>query len=264
VPRLFVENQRFEALGSRAFRELEYQALIKKHAEELFPGLIFTPFHCVVEFEGVGNAADFALIDPRYRQWWVVEVELAHHSLEWHVLPQVETLANATYGPREAAWLAEREPLLDQVALNRMMQGVAPQVLVVVNSLQPAWEAELKPWAQTMIVEVFRSDKDRLILRQNGAELRLPSEEISVCRVDPVLPRMLIVDSPAPVLALDLKELTIEYEGESTKWRLIESADRVWLSPERGGIFPARRNLSLVRVPEERLGFVPLDPPRHR
>jgi hypothetical protein len=264
VSRLFYENQRFEAVGSRAFRELEYQALIEKHAESLFPGLILSRFHCVVEHEGFGNAADFTLIDPEYRRWWVVEVELAHHSLEWHVLPQVETLANAGYGPGEAAWLAEHHSSLDEVSLTRMMQGVQPEVLVVVNMPRPDWEPELRPWAKVMVVELFRSDKDRLIFRQDGAELNLPSEEMSACRVDPTLPRMLVVESPAPVLALESKVLTIEYEGESSEWKLIENADRVWLSPVERGSFPPRRFLSLVRLPEDRLGFVPLDPPRRR
>jgi hypothetical protein len=264
VPRLFVEGQRFEPVGSRAFLELEYQALINAHSAYLFPGLTFTPFHCVVRFEGVGNAADFALIDPEYRRWWVLEVELAHHSFERHVLPQVETLANATYGPEQAAWLAERNSSLDEVALTHMMRGAQPQVLVVVNSPRPEWELQLRTWAEMMVVEVFRSDKDRLILRQDGAEVELPSEEIGVCRVDPAFPRMLIVESPAPALALGTKILAIDYEGEVTEWKLIEMADKVWLSPQRGGIFPTGRFLNLVRLPGDRLGFVPLDSRKRR
>jgi hypothetical protein len=41
---------------------------------------------------------DLALIDRDYRAWWVVEVELAHHSLHHHVLPETTS---------RAVWLAE-------------------------------------------------------------------------------------------------------------------------------------------------------------
>jgi hypothetical protein len=144
------------------------------------------------------------------------------------------------------------------------MQGAQPQVLVVVNSARPDWALQLKQWAEVMVVEIFRSDRDRVILRQDGVELKMPSEAMSRCRVDPSFPRMLIIESPAPLLSLGLKTLTIDYEGEATTWKVIETTGRVWLSPKRGGIRPQHRFLDLVRLPEDRLGLIPPNTQRRR
>jgi hypothetical protein len=260
MPKLFLDGKRYEALSSTSLQELEYQALILQSAESLFPGLIVVPFTKVVYFEGVGNAADFAVIDPQYRRWWVIEVELAHHSLEGHVVPQVHTLANARYGLDEARWLAERADSLDEQSLIHMMQGAQPTVTVVVNMLQADWVTQLHPWAEVMIVELFRSDNDRLILRQNGVELDVPRDVLSSCHVDAVMPRLLVVDSPAPVLDRDEELLKIDYGGELTEWSLVVAMDKVWLSPVRSSPFPSERRLDLVQLPEDRLGLIPSDP----
>lgn len=259
MPRLFVEGKRYELLSSSALQELEYQALLEQHAKQLFPDLIVVPFTKPVSYEGIRNAADFAAIDPKYRQWWVIEVELAHHSLEGHVRPQVNTLANATYGAEEAEWLAERSELLDKGPLVAMMQGAQPQVAIVVNSPKPDWAVELKHVAKIMIVELFRSETGRFIFRQNGVDLTVPRDSVSLVRVDPTLPRLLIVEAPAPLLALEREHLEMEYEGELTEWNVLESADKVYLSPRRSSIFPSERRLKIVRLPEDRLGLLPAD-----
>lgn len=261
MPRLFIEGNRFEAVGSNALREREYQALILQYAESLFPGLITVPFSRIVYHEGIGHGADLAVIAPDYSQWWVIEVELAHHSLEGHVLPQVSTLAQAPYGRDEARWLHERNSQLDLVSLERMMLGSQPEVVVVVNAARPSWAANLRPWARLMIVELFRSDRDRYILRQNGADLAASGAEITRLHMNRTVPRMLVVESPAPLLDRDEDVLEIEYEGEVTDWIVIEAADGVWLSPRRSGPFPASPHLELVALPGDRLGFVPIDPP---
>ena len=257
MPRLFQEGKSYDAVSSTTFRENEYQQLLLQHAPSLFPDLIFVPFHKVVYADGVGKAADFAAIDPQFRRWWVIEAELVHHSLENHVLPQVLTLANAHYGAPEAQWIAQHNPDLDEEALRHLMLGEQPGVMVVVNRVQLDWIAPLKPWAEVMVVEVFRSDNDRLILRQNGAEPDVPRDVLSLCRIDPAMPRLLIVESPAPLLALgDDRVLRLDYEGELTEWNLLETSDKVWLSPARKSIFPSERFLNLVRLPEDRLGLV--------
>lgn len=258
MPRLFQEGKSYDAVSSTTFQELEYQQLILQNSAALFPGLLLIPFHKVVYADGVGNAADFALIDPEFRRWWIIEAELAHHSLEGHVLPQVLTLANANYGPAEAAWIAERNSDLDEEAVRHLMLGEQPGVMVIVNKAQPDWIQPLRPWAKVMVVEVFRSDNDRLILRQNGAEPDVPRDILSRCRVDPAMPRMLRVESPAPLLALvDDQAVRIHYEGEITQWNLLQTADRVWLSPARSSIFPNEETLNLIVLPGQRIGLAP-------
>lgn len=260
MPRLFIESQRYEALASTALHEHEYQALILQYADALFPGLIVVPFNKTVYYDGVSKKADLAIIEPRYRQWWVGEVERAHHSLHGHVLPQVAILARARYGNEEADWLADRNPTLDRAALRQMMLGSQPDVVVIVNAPCPHWAAPLRPDAGLMVVELFRSARDRYILRQNGAELEVLGDEISLCEVEAAMPRMLAVESPAELLRREDDPLEIEFEGSVAEWHLIRQADRVWLTPRRGHPFPGARRLRLVERSAGRLVFEPIGP----
>jgi hypothetical protein len=258
VARLFIEGDRFEALSPTALLEREYETLLLQYRASLFPSLIAVRFNPIVVYEGVSKRPDLALIEPDYSRWWVVEAELSNHSLHDHVLPQVEVLARATYGDTEANWLADREDDLDRAALCQMMRGAQPKVLVVVNEAQPDWVPLLRPDAEVMVVEPFRSDLDRYILRQNGYELQVGGAVVSLCRPDPQLPRMVIVDSPVPLRARP-ETIAIEYAGSTSNWRLIEAQDRVWLSPERGSPFPPHRRLALRERDDGTLVFEPAE-----
>jgi hypothetical protein len=264
VARLFVEGERYDGLASAAFLEHEYERLVLEHADALFPGFLALPFNKkVCDDEGVCKKPDIALIDPGYRTWWVGEVEMADHPFQQHVLPQVEVLSRARYGPEEADWLADRNPSLDRASLQTMMRGAQPAVAVIVNAPRPQWVDRLRGTnAILMVVEIFRSSRNRIILRQNGAELPQAGDAVSECRVDPAMPRLLIVESPAQLVAAQ-EPLEIEFGGGITEWTVIQVADRTWLSPVRGNPFPSSsRTFTLVRKAGGRLAFRESSTPR--
>jgi len=259
VPRLFIEGLRYEALGSTALLEREYETLLVQHADVLFPGLLVVRFKPTVVYEGEARTPDLAFIYPNYAAWWVGEVELSHHPFEGHVVPQVEVLARASYGDPEADWLADREPDLDREAIKQMMRGAQPRVLVVVNAPCPDWVPRLRPDAEVMIVEPFRSARDRYIFRQNGYEIEVGGSIVSTCRADPRMPRMLVLDAPAAVVGREDDPIRIEYAGTESNWHVISAQDRVWLSPERGSPFPPDRELALCERDDGTLVFESLN-----
>ena len=265
MARLLVEGEAFEALASSALLEAEYERIVLAQAAGIFPGFIVVPFKPTVYYEGIPKQPDLALIAPDYSTWWVGEVELAHHSFRGHVLPQVEVLARGRYDRSHAEWLAARNPTLDVMALRGMMLGQQPRVVVVVNAPCPRWsEALAHEGALLAIAELFRSSKNRLIVRRNGADIELMDDVVSICRVDSGMRRMLQVDSPAHFVGLD-EPLSIEIQDGVSTWRLIQLADRVWLSPERGSPFPHdAETFQLVRTPEGRLRLEPYIEPRRR
>ncbi|MBS1864047.1 MAG: hypothetical protein JSS68_20325 [Actinobacteria bacterium] len=247
MPRLLIDGQRFEALSSSALYEGQYTRLLLQHADTLFPGLKAIAFSPIVVSDSVGKRADMALIEPDYSRWWVVEVELSHHSLEGHVAPQVAVLARAAYGADAAAWISDRNPDLDSVALRQMMRGEQPEVLVIVNASRPEWVTRLRPDAEVMVVEPFRSDFNKMIFRQNGVELTPGSSVLSFCRVHSILRRMLVVESPAAISMLGTEPFMVEYEGSVSSWKQIPTGDQVWLAPERSSPFPVSTRVALVR-----------------
>jgi hypothetical protein len=204
-------------------------------------------FSPIVVFDSVGKRADMALIEPDYSRWWVVEVEMSHHSLEGHVAPQVGVLARAAYGADVATWISDRNRDLDSAALRQMMRGEQPEVLVIVNAAKPEWISRLRPDAEVMVVEPFRSEFNRMIFRQNGVELNPGSSVLSFCRVHSILRRMLVVESPAAIAGLGIGPFMVEYEGSVSSWKQIPTGDQVWLAPERSSPFPRSARVALVR-----------------
>jgi hypothetical protein len=258
VARLVVRGDRYDSLSSSAFLEREYERLILQEAADLFPDLVVVPFRVPVVYEGGWKKPDIALLDPECRIWWVGEVELAHHSLNGHVLPQVEVFARGEYGAEHAAALAAAAPHLDPARIRSMLRGAQPTVAVIVNEPVPKWIAPLeREGALVVIVEVFRSARHTPIFRVNGHELVLPGEVLTTCRVDPVIPRLLQVDAPAMLPSDDGAELEIDFQGSVTRWRLIETADRAWLSPMRGSPWPEGAALRILLGGNGRLIFDP-------
>lgn len=252
-------------LSSTALLEAEYERIVLAQAPGIFPGFVVVPFKSTVYYEGVPKQADIALLAPDYSTWWVGEIELAHHSFRGHVLPQVEVLARGRYDATHAEWLAARNPRLEVSALRSMMLGQQPRVVVVVNAPRPTWVEPLAhEGAVIAIAELFRSSRNRLIVRRNGVDIDLRDDVVSVCRVDSGMRRVLQVDSPAQLVGLD-EPLSIEIADGVSSWRLIQLADRVWLSPDRGSPFPQdAQTFQLLRTAEGRLRLEPYTEPRRR
>lgn len=234
MARLIVQGERFDSKSSYAFLEKEYERVILKEAPKLFPETIAIPFNTPIVSDGVQKRPDIALIAPDLRCWWVVEIELAHHSLYDHVLPQVEVFANGAYGRTHAEAICKALPDLDIEAVRAMMRGAQPEVLVVVNQPVPDWVKPLeKVGAKTVIVEIFHSKTNLPVYRINGHELEVPSTFLTTCRVDKRFPRMLLVDAPATLPQNQEEGLEIIFEGAVTTWKQFSIADRTWLRPDR-------------------------------
>jgi hypothetical protein len=260
VSEIYVNGGRYEALSSNALYEGEYENILIQEAPHLFPHLHLVRFKTNVTAELVSKQPDFALIDHAYRKWWVIEVELAHHPLEWHVAPQVDVLLHGTYGREHAEYLANEDSQLDVEGLRQMMRGEQPGVVVVVNEYRRDWERVLRALGAAMtVVGVYRSDKAKHVLLMEGYRPEVADDVVSSCRRSDVLPRWLEVDSPAALPIGPDETMTVFVEDRATEWRRVDSEDRTWLAP-RGSVALEDTRVRLVRVDDERLEFRPSAP----
>lgn len=248
MPRILYDGEWFDAVPPLALYEAEFQAIVVDRAPDLFPGFITVPFTKVVQSDSGSKKPDLALIDRRYRFWWVVEVELGHHPFSTHVLPQVEILSQAHYGPDEAEHLASRNSHLAIDPLLDMMKGTQPRVLVAINTTPRArWVTELaKLDAIVTVVEVFRSGQNRSMIRLNGEYPELPADLVSVCRPEPAIPRFLRVDSPAALGVASQEAVLIRYQGALTEWIRVDASDTVWLNPAGASPIDVKKIYRLV------------------
>ncbi len=231
--------------------------MVYREAGEIFPGYFAARFRIPVQDEHESRIPDLALIDRSYRRWWVVEVEMAHHSLNSHVLPQIEVFSKARYGEEHARYLVENSTGLDSQSVSDMIKGTQPRVVVVVNQEVPTWVDSIRRvGCLLMIVQVFRSPRNQHILRVNGDTLGgLPAEVVSACRPDRIIPRLIEIDSPASLGIPRGGRLTIHFNEGITDWERIDSADKVWLSPIGNNPLLYRREYQISRDELGRLFF---------
>lgn len=255
--RLLLDGEWFEPVSSAGMYEHDFEVMLCQQAGMLFPEYHLAPFKIGVETQYERRIPDLALIDRQYRHWWVVEVELAHHSLNGHVLPQLEVFAQGQYGAEHEQYLLQNAPGLSAGSLRELLKNSQPGVLVLVNRDVPEWvEPVNRLGGQVMVVQVFRSDRNRHILRVDGeTPAALSSEVVSVCRPDPLLPSFLQVDSPASLGIALGERVPIFLDGELTEWERLDSANQVWLTPVRNSPFHGGREIRILRSKDGRLYF---------
>ena len=253
--RLLLREEWFDAISSEGQYESEFESIILSRANSLFPQFYMIPFRIPVESEEGRKIPDMALLDRFYRFWWVVEVEMGHHSLYGHVIPQVEVFARGKYGEEHANHLANRRNDIDKTALQDMVMGAQPRVLVVVNRNVPDWiEPIHRLDGLVTVVEIFRSGRNQHILRLNGDYPEGENPHIaSFCRLDNILPNLLQVDSPATLGVTSGEPIAIEFNGGVTNWTRLDTSDRVWLLPSGRNPLVAHQEYLILRDSDNRL-----------
>ena len=261
MARVLFNNVWFTSVLSQTWYESDFERLVISRCADLFPWWKCVPFKAdVVGEDGSTKRPDLALIDPAYRTWWVVEVELAHHNLLTHVLPQVEAFRTASYNRGHAEILHRKSPSLDLERLTDMMLGLPPDVLVIVDRPDTDWGLTLRSRnVYLSIVEPFRDQGDNLLIRVNGHQPAPPSSALTRCTRH-VVRRLWKVHSPAalPPAKDGADVLEIEFDGAVSTWKQVRLADGLMLFAERGEVLVGWRAVDLVRREDGILTFQPI------
>ena len=257
--RLLLSGEWFDAVSSEGQYESDFESIILSRASSLFPQFHVVPFRIPVESEEGRRIPDLALVDSLYRFWWVVEVEMAHHSLHGHVIPQVEVFARGKYGDEHADHLAAIRKELHRDALRDMIMSAQPRVLVLVNRNVPHWiEAIHRLDGIVTIVEIFRSERNQHILRINGDYPEAEETHIaSLCRLEKTLPNLLQVDSPAALGVAPGERIAIEFNGGLTSWSRLDTLDKVWLVPSGRNPLVTNQEYLIMKDADSRLILCP-------
>ena len=250
--RLLINNEWFDALSSEGQYESDFEAIIISHATLLFPDYHAVPFKARVESQAGTRIPDLALIDKQYRHWWVVEIEMAHHSFQGHVLPQVETFATGQYGAEHAEYLATHSTAIDHGQANDIVRGAQPRVLVIVNQSAPTWIGPIhRLHGLVTVVEVFRSFRNQHAFRINGDNLAVsPRHRVSACRLDSMLPRLLHIHSPAALEIAHGQRISIGFREGQTEWERTDVSNQVWLSPVGRNPLVTGQDYYIMRSPD--------------
>ncbi len=78
--------------------ESQFEEQILRITSELMPGYKIASWKPLIrDWHGHGAKPDLAMISHDLESWYVIEVELASHSVWGHIEPQLETLRNGVY-----------------------------------------------------------------------------------------------------------------------------------------------------------------------
>lgn len=234
MARLRHRDEWFIEIDPQAFFETEFEAVILQNVHLLCSNATLVPFKQTVfssEFES--KRPDLALIDDQYRFWWVIEVELAHHSLASHVIPQTRVLVDGRYGDDHVDALLRAKGSLDRVRLEAMMRGEPPRVVVISNRFDVRWERELNAIGVSYTVfNVFRSTLNDEIFLFDG---RLPEQvghQLTILTPAKGLPRFFRVHSPGALPIATGETVQVLVNGRQTNWRRIDIKDQCYLAIE--------------------------------
>ena len=250
MARILYNDEWFEEIASRGHYESEFEKVLQQEANHLFASYHFVPFKTTVYSKEDADARkpDFALIHKSYRSWWVVEVELAHHSFDGHVLPQVRTFARAEYGQDEVDYLCSHSSTLDKNKIIEMFKGSAPRVLVVVNAPVDGWAEQLRTFNATVVVcQIFRSRLSRYVLRINGEYPSENDEIVTTCECSQILHRLLKIHAPTQLPFQRDEQVLLYHEGQATLWKRADTAGQVFLRALRDHALKPGKRYEIIR-----------------
>lgn len=241
--RILINDEWYDPVDTDATYESAFEGVVMGQAAALFPGYRAFPFKIIVESEYGSARADYALIERGYQNWWVVEVEMAHHSLPGHVAPQVLSLGSAVYGADATNYIMGKAPELERVRVQEMLRGLAPKILVVVNRPVPDWAPHLQPLgAELASFEIYRSARNRYVYRVDGFLPSAGSEQVSRCWLEPTMPFMLRIASPGSVPLANAEPIQVLWQGRVTTWKRAAARDALWLiCTDRNPLDPGRQ-----------------------
>lgn len=233
MARILLNDNWYEELSTLFYYESEFEQLLLKHADMVFPDYHLVPFKTLVCDDHNSEKPDLALIHKGYQEWWVVEVEVEEKSIDKDILPRVRTLSYASYTKDHAEHICSKNPILSFDKVDSLLKETPPRILVVTNTPRINWATKLKEYDAILgILEVFRSlDKEDYLFRINGKQPSFDGELISECSFHPTLSRFLLVQ-PSSTLQIEPNEkIIIRYDGTITEWKRENIDDGIWLSP---------------------------------
>ena len=230
MKRIFSISDSYSLVASSSVYELDYENQILRFANQIFPGYFCLKFKCKVESVYGNCIPDLVLIDKSYRDWYVVEVELEHHSLLHHVLDQVTSMHHGEYNEKHADYLLSQCETLDESRLKELVRQ-HPHTMVIVPVSKVSWKESLYQFKTlVMTIEVWKNDRRDSILKIDGDVPKDHDQSfVSEIEIDRALPRLLKVKNIAGLPATG--EIEIEIDGSTSYWTILNIGNGKWLNP---------------------------------
>ena len=216
--RIGIRGEQYSRLNMKSLYESQLLESILENQDVLFPGYSAGKYAPLLESPWGAVRPDLVLVDTtHYQDWWLVEVEMSHHSLYWHVADQVEKLGRAEIDDNAIEALLNSVKNLDPKRAIDMAKSTPPSLLCIADHIPDDWrQAVPRDRVTWMEVEAFRSERGLIALRSRN-QVAIRGSEI-VGQLVPIRGLALVFTLNAGDKMPVVNPVQIEYRGVTSLW----------------------------------------------
>lgn len=220
----------FDKVDPTGGLEAKFEDVALRILARLYSSCYVCEFKALLTHDGAGWRPDLAIIDRSWGYWFVVEVEIATHSLYKHVLPQVTAFRDGDYGTETCSAAIARATGVSVDRATTLLRYIPRYVAVVSNQEDAVWASVLAEEAvQYMSIASFARALGPPAYLVKG--LLHPAEH-SV-GFGTALPSLQTIRLPRSDFWRDGTYRVVEANGVAD-WNCFVDAQVVWLTKQRG------------------------------
>lgn len=245
------EDNIFNLVDPTGFLEIEFEAEVVRALSCLFPEYWCGVFAGTFVLEGERRSADLALIHKKLTHWFVVEVEIAGHSLEDHILPQVRCFR---YGKPEPSCVTSLERAFGEIGPNQaanLLNHVPRHVAVVGNLPSSEWTTALNAVdVQYLTVSLYRDRSGRSVHGVEGG-LVAKTENLGFAQFS-AIDNCLRIHRHCGLSIGALQ--VVDQFGNPASWTVREAGGKLWISKDKGpALLPHDSFVQLLKTSDGRI-----------
>lgn len=236
----------FHLVDPTQFLESDFEAEVVKALTCLMPDYQCGVFSGAFLLEGERRMADLALVHHSFSHWFVIEVELAGHSLENHVLPQVRCFRYGIPDNTCISSLLNAFGWMSREQAEALLRYVPHHVAVIGNQPDSRWTSALSALdTQHLTVSVYRNRNGESIHELEGS-LSFRSESLGFAQYSAVDNCLRI---PKSCGLRSGPTMFIDQFGNPSEWIVREEASVLWVSKRQGPALIAHNEyVQLIRT----------------
>lgn len=226
-----LEENKLDLVDPTMFSESQFEVEVVKALTCLNQDYWCGVFSGAFVLEGSRRAADLALIHKSLSHWFVVEVEIAGHSLEQHILPQVRCFRYGDPDVTCATSLMKAFDIFTRPEAESFLRHIPRYVAVVGNKANPTWSVALRALeVQYLTVSVFAGKGGQTAHEVDG-ELLVKTRSLGFARYS-AIDNCLRFKSGRGLVEGRIR-ITDQF-GNSSDWTIREESNVLWISKDRG------------------------------
>lgn len=243
----------FGLLDPTRFSEIEFEVEVHKALNCLMPDYWCRVFAGSFVHEGERRMSDLIMVHRSLSHWFVVEVEVAGHSLDGHVLPQVRCLRFGEPSSSCVSSVCGAFPEFSAEQAKSLLDHVPRSVIVIANVHDPQWATALRGLdTELLSVSVYEGTDGRRAYELEGT-VSVRRESLGFAQYSAIYNSIKVAKSTR--LPVGLVQIEDQF-GNIGDWMVTDDVDALWLTKKRGpALLPHNGLVQLIRMLDGRISL---------